>query len=77
VPVQVFAITGSSFWVGMFGAAGFVPLVVFGLWGGAAADAIDRRRLLVLSSLTLRGMHRGPARAGICSDSPTWRSSSG
>jgi MFS family permease len=53
VPVQVFAMTASSFWVGMLGAVGLVPLVVFGLWGGAVADAIDRRRLLLVSSVTL------------------------
>jgi len=53
VPVQVYDITGSSFWVGLLGAVGFVPLLVFGLWGGAIADAADRRVLLVGSSLVL------------------------
>jgi MFS family permease len=53
VPVQVYELTGSSFWVGMLGLVGLVPLVVFGLWGGAVADAIDRRILLLVSSLTL------------------------
>src|ERR687897_1024189 len=53
VPVQVFELTGSSFWVGMLGLVGLVPLVLFGLWGGAVADAVDRRRLLLGSSLLL------------------------
>ncbi|HSK36975.1 MAG TPA: MFS transporter, partial [Actinomycetota bacterium] len=53
VPVQVFELTGSSFWVGMLGLAGLVPLVLFGLWGGAVADAVDRRLLLLGSSLAL------------------------
>jgi MFS family permease len=53
VPVQVYELTGSSFWVGMLGLAGLVPLVVFGLWGGAVADAVDRRVLLLGSSLAL------------------------
>jgi MFS family permease len=53
VPVQVYELTGSSFWVGMLGAIGFVPLVIFGLWGGAVADAVDRRVLLLVSSLVL------------------------
>jgi MFS family permease len=53
VSVQVYNVTGSSFWVGMLGAVGLVPLVVFGLWGGAVADAIDRRRLLLLGSVLL------------------------
>jgi MFS family permease len=50
VPVQVFAITRSSFWVGLLGVAGLVPLIFFGLWGGAVADAVDRRVLLLISS---------------------------
>jgi MFS family permease len=53
VPVQVYDLTGSSFWVGMLGLVGLVPLIVFGLWGGAIADAVDRRVLLLLSSLVL------------------------
>jgi MFS family permease len=53
VAVQVYRVTGSSFWVGMLGAVGLVPLVVFGLWGGAVADAIDRRRLLLIGSVLL------------------------
>ena len=50
VPVQVYAISRSSFWVGMLGLVGLVPLIVFGLWGGAVADAVDRRKLLLLSA---------------------------
>jgi MFS family permease len=53
VPIQVYAITGSSFWVGMIGAVGLVPLIVFGLWGGAIADALDRRRVLLVGSVGL------------------------
>src|SRR6266566_8058800 len=51
VPYQVFAITHSSFMVGMLGAAQLIPLLLFALWGGAYADAMDRRRLLVISEL--------------------------
>lgn len=51
VPVEVFTITGSSLWVGLLGLAGLVPLIVFGLWGGTVADAMDRRLLLLISSL--------------------------
>jgi len=50
VPVELYALTRDSFWVGMLGIAGFVPLLIFGLWGGAIADAFDRRRLLLVSS---------------------------
>src|SRR5690606_16653492 len=30
---------------------GLIPLVIFGLWGGAIADAVDRRRLLLIGSV--------------------------
>jgi MFS family permease len=50
VPVQMYALTNSSAWVGLLGVAALVPLLVFGLWGGAAADVLDRRRLLLASS---------------------------
>jgi len=51
VPVQVYAITRSSLYVGFVGLAGLLPIVIFGLYGGAIADAVDRRRLYLWSSL--------------------------
>ena len=53
VPAQIYAMTGSSAYVGLTGLFGLVPLVVFGLWGGALADAMDRRILLVITTLGL------------------------
>ena len=50
VPVQMYAVTHSSAWVGLLGIAGLVPLLIFGLWGGAVADVVDRRKLLLASS---------------------------
>lgn len=47
IPFQVYRLTGSNLAVGAIGIAELVPLVVFGLWGGALADHVDRRRLLV------------------------------
>ncbi|MHA6619725.1 MFS transporter [Pseudonocardia sp. DLS-67] len=49
VPAQIYELTGSSAYVGLTGLFGLVPLVVFGLWGGAIADAMDRRTLLLFS----------------------------
>ncbi|MFC5822721.1 MFS transporter [Nonomuraea insulae] len=48
---QVFELTHSSFYVGLLGMASLIPLIVFGLWGGAVADAVDRRKLLIVGSL--------------------------
>jgi MFS family permease len=53
VPIQVFEITHSSFYVGLLGFASLVPLVVFGLIGGSIADAMDRRRLMLITSSLL------------------------
>jgi MFS family permease len=53
VPAQIYAITGSSAYVGLSGVFGLVPLVVFGLWGGALADVMDRRTILVGTTLGL------------------------
>src|ERR1051325_5478490 len=49
VPAQIYAETHSSAYVGLTGLFGLVPLVVFGLWGGAIADAVDRRTLLLVT----------------------------
>jgi MFS family permease len=51
VAQQMWQLTRSSAWVGFLAAAALVPLLVFGLFGGAAADVVDRRRLLLGSSL--------------------------
>lgn len=53
VPVQLYALTQNSAYVGLSGIFALVPLVVFGLWGGALADAMDRRLLLIISSVGL------------------------
>ncbi|HEY2380938.1 MAG TPA: MFS transporter [Terriglobia bacterium] len=55
VPYQVFELTHSSLAVGLLGAAQLVPLLIFALWGGAYADAMDRRRLLIASEILMAG----------------------
>ncbi|WP_189857222.1 MFS transporter [Streptomyces poonensis] len=50
VPKQIYDITGSSAWVGYASLAGLLPLMVFALWGGAIADTMDRRRLLLITN---------------------------
>ncbi|MER6125499.1 MFS transporter [Streptomyces sp. NPDC001795] len=50
VPKQIYDITGSSAWVGYASLAGLLPLVLFALWGGAIADSMDRRRLLLITN---------------------------
>jgi MFS family permease len=51
VPVQIYGLTHSTLYVGFFGLAGLVPIVAFGLYGGAIADVVDRGRLYLWSSV--------------------------
>jgi len=59
VPFQVFALTGSTLAVGMLGLAQLFPLLIVSVIGGALADAMDRRRLLVVSQVVLAGTAAG------------------
>ncbi|MFG2590554.1 MFS transporter [Streptomyces sp. NBC_01166] len=68
VSLQVYDITGSAFSVGLIGLCSLVPLVLLGLYSGAVADTVDRRRLglfsatgsfllsLVLAAVTFAGV---------------------
>ncbi|SDJ91165.1 Predicted arabinose efflux permease, MFS family [Nonomuraea maritima] len=53
VPYQMKQLTDSFLAVGLVSLAEFVPMVVCGLWGGAIADALDRRKIIVFSELGL------------------------
>lgn len=53
IAIQVFAISRSTFAVGLVGLFALVPLVTFGLYGGAFADAMDRRKLALVASCGL------------------------
>ncbi len=53
IPFQVYAQTRSSFQVGAISMAQLVPLVIGSLIGGSVGDAIDRRLLLLVSSVAL------------------------
>ncbi|WP_146807106.1 MFS transporter, partial [Cellulomonas persica] len=51
VGLQVYDITGSTLSVGVLGMFAFVPLVIFGLYGGAIVDHYDRRQVALVASL--------------------------
>lgn len=53
LPLQIKELTGSPLAVGAMGAVELVPLMVFGLYGGALADAVDRRKVIVLTEAGL------------------------
>ena len=47
IPFQLYTITGNNLAVGLVALVELLPLIVLGLYGGALADHVDRRRLLV------------------------------
>ncbi|AWS48433.1 MFS transporter [Streptosporangium sp. 'caverna'] len=53
VPLQMKELTGSYLAVGLVSAAEFVPMVLCGLWGGAIADALDRRKIILYTEIGL------------------------
>jgi MFS family permease len=53
IAIQVYAITRSTFAVGLVGLFSLIPLVTFGLYGGAIADVVDRRKLALAASFAL------------------------
>lgn len=48
---QVYALTGSAVELGLIGLVRFVPTMALSLFGGAAADAYDRRKVLLLAQI--------------------------
>ena len=53
IPYQVYRLTHSSLAVGAVGLVVLVPLVTMGLIGGAIADAMDRRKLMLVTGAAL------------------------
>jgi MFS family permease len=44
--IYVYDLTGSTFSVGVFNFAGFVPILIFSVWGGQISDRFDRRTVV-------------------------------
>jgi MFS family permease len=53
IPLQVYDITRSPFAVGAIGLAELVPTLIIGLFGGSVIDAVDRRKLVLITSSCL------------------------
>jgi MFS family permease len=61
VPLQAYLMTRSSLVVGLVGLVELGPLLVGSLLGGAAADAVDRRRLLLGAQVGMAAVSVGLA----------------
>ncbi|MES2692402.1 MAG: MFS transporter [Verrucomicrobiota bacterium] len=53
LPWQMYRLTKSTLHVGLLGLAEFVPMLLFALVGGALADAVDRRKLILVAECGL------------------------
>jgi MFS family permease len=53
LPFELWQLTHSSLSIGLLALVQLVPILVFSLGGGAIADAVDRRRLLIVTQLLL------------------------
>jgi MFS family permease len=51
IPFQLYDETRSTLLVGLLGLAALVPLLIVPIYGGAVADAVDRRRMLLFSDV--------------------------
>jgi MFS family permease len=49
----ILALTGSGVMVGMTTALQFLPILLFGAWGGLLADRFDKRRLLIVTQAVM------------------------
>ena len=70
--VQVYAITGSTFQVGLLGLAMVVPTLCLALLGGAIADSMDRRRILVAVQVVMGSVSLTLAWLATLDDPPLW-----
>lgn len=53
IPLQIAQLTGSYLAVGIIGLIELLPLIVFGIWGGAVADVYDRQKIAVTTELAM------------------------
>ncbi|MCA1620004.1 MAG: MFS transporter, partial [Acidobacteria bacterium] len=53
LPWQTYRLTGSALVTGLLGVAEFAPIFLMAFVGGALADAIDRRRMVLLTEALL------------------------
>jgi MFS family permease len=72
LPYQMFQLTGSSLKVGLLGLAELVPLLLTAFVGGALADTVDRRRLVLATEVGLGLGSAALALAALSGRPPVW-----
>lgn len=71
LPYQMFHLTGSSLKVGLLGLAELLPLLVTAFLGGALADTVDRRRLILVTEVGL-ALGSGALALAAFGNPPVW-----
>src|SRR6185436_15107165 len=72
LPYQMFKLTGSSLAVGLLGLAELLPLLVTAFIGGALADTVDRRRMILLTEVGLALGSGALALTALFDQPPVW-----
>jgi MFS family permease len=72
LPLELWNRTGNSISIGLLAIVQLVPILLFSLGGGAVADAVDRRRLLMTTQVLLAGCSLAFALLAGQPDSPIW-----
>ena len=73
LPYQMFKLTGSSLAVGLLGLAELLPLLVTAFVGGALADTVDRRRMVLVDRGRASALGSGAlALTALARQPPVW-----
>src|SRR5918996_221891 len=72
LPFQVYNQTRSALAVGMIGLVQVAPLIVCSIVGGVVADAVDRRKILLVSQVGLAGGSLLLVAGAVAGDPPLW-----
>lgn len=72
LPFQIYVLTDSTLLTGLLGLAELGPMIVVGLLGGAWADRMDRRALLLWDQVALVLLATALASLAFLGDPPVW-----
>ena len=70
--LQIFLLTNSSLQVGLLSLAQLGPVIVCSFYGGALADAVDRRKLLIVANVLMAATSIGLAANAMLGDPQVW-----
>ncbi len=72
LPLELWNLTHNPLAIGLLGIVQLVPILTFALGGGAIADAVDRRRLLLVTQICLAATSAAFALLAFMPEPPLW-----